>query len=153
MKDEFLGKINSSWAELMEIAGKDGEAQMVTAPDNSGWSIKDMLAHITWYEQEMVGILQIHIFGGSDLWKLTLQERNDAIYALYKNQPLKEVLSELHAVHQRLVSLLEGIREEDLVDPSHFPGMPVDWKPCEVIASNTYDHYAEHMEQIKDLRN
>ena len=34
-----------------------------------------------------------------------------------------------------------AVPDKDLMDPARFSGMPADWEPWQVIASNTYEHY------------
>ena len=41
--------------------------------------------------------------------------------------------------------------EEDLINPANFGEMPTDWIPWQVIASNTYKHYQNHLPQIQAL--
>ena len=150
MKTDFLSKVSESWSGLEESVAKLSTEQMV-APFEGGWSIKDIMAHVTWYENEMINLIEIHTFSGSDLWELPLQKRNAAIYALIKARDIKTVVNEFNGTHQRLVGLLETLSEEELDDPKSFAGMPLDWKPWQVIASNTYEHYPEHVEQIKAM--
>ena len=144
-KDDFTHSIRSgrrawqaSWEHL-------DEAQL-TQPGSLGtWSIKDMIAHVTWHERQMcMMIKEMDLLAGSDLWNLPLDERNAAIYTLNKDRPLAEVLKEVREVIVELLDLLEPLSEEDLHQASHFKGMPAEWKPWDVIAGNTYEHYNEH---------
>ena len=119
------------------------DPDQLTQPGRMGaWSIKDIIAHVTWHEQEMCALLRE--MDGSDLWSLPLDERNAAIYALNKDRPLDEVLQEVRLVIGELLDLLEGLSEDDLHDASHFKHMLAELKPWEVIAGNTYRHYAEY---------
>jgi hypothetical protein len=150
-KQELLDKVSTTWSELEgTLAGID-LARLVSRRAEGDWTIKDALAHVTWYEQEMVGLLETRTFSGSPLWDLPLQPRNAAIYAQIKEGKLNDVLAQFHAVHARLVELLAGINEADLTDPAHFVGMPADWLPWQVISSNTYEHYPEHVQQIQAI--
>jgi hypothetical protein len=145
-KDGFMNATRSgrrawqaSWEHL-------DEAQL-TQPGRLGtWSIKDMIAHVTWHERQMCMLIQeMDLLAGSDLWNLPLDERNAAIYALNKDRPLPEVLQEVRAVIVELLDLLETLSEEDFHEASHFANMPAEWKPWSVMAGNTYAHYQEHM--------
>ncbi len=149
-KDDFVHSIRSgrrawqaSWEHL-------DEAQL-TQPGRLGtWSIKDMLAHVTWHERQMCRMIQeMDLLAGSDLWNLALDERNAAIYALNKDRPLPEVLKEVRAAIVELLDLLEPLSEEDLHEASHFKNMPAEWKPWSVMAGNTYEHYEEH--RVEDV--
>jgi hypothetical protein len=122
----------------------------MTAPGRLGsWSVKDMIAHVTWHERQMCLMIQeMDLLAGSELWNLPLEERNAALYALNQNRPLREVLKEVKEVIGELLDLLEPLSEEDLHEASHFKNMPADWKPWDVIAGNTYEHYKEHMVRV-----
>jgi len=113
------------------------------------WSIKDIIAHITWHEKEMVGLITAHALVGSELWNLPTDERNAAIYEQVKDQPLEQVLAESEQVHQQLLDALPTLNDEDLTDPSGFPNMPLDWQPWMIIAQNTYEHYQDHMQDLQ----
>ena len=47
-----------------------------------GMSLKDLVAHMSWYEMEMVELLGTRVLTGSDLWGLKDDERNQAIYKM-----------------------------------------------------------------------
>jgi hypothetical protein len=145
-KDDFLHSIRSerrAWQASWERLDED---QLLQPGRLGAWSIKDMIAHVTWHEREMCALVRERDFlAGSDLWNLPLDERNAAIYALNKDRPLREVLKEVREVIAELLDLLETLSEEDLQEASHFNGMPAEWKPWSVIAGNTYEHYEEHI--------
>jgi uncharacterized protein (TIGR03083 family) len=148
-KAELLTDIRAEWARWEALIDGVDEAQL-TEPGVTGvWSIKDLVAHITWFEREMVGILQARALIGSDLWQLPADQRNARIFEENRDRPLHEVLAEAERVHQQLLEGLEAIAEDDLVDPHRFPGMPDDWQPWKVIAENSNEHYRDHG---RDLR-
>ncbi|MFW9817861.1 MAG: ClbS/DfsB family four-helix bundle protein [Candidatus Thorarchaeota archaeon] len=122
----------------MELAGVTGD-----------WSVKDLVAHITWSENEMVGLLGKRVLVGSELWSLSTDERNHAVYLQNKDRPLDEVLNEAEALYTQLLKLVEGLDDEELHDPSRFENMPSDWTPWRIIAGNTYIHYDEHAQDLK----
>ena len=113
------------------------------------WSVKDVIAHITWHEREMVGVLRARALVGSDLWNLPLDQRNAAIFEQNRHRPLSDVLTEAQQIFPHLVELVQTLDDQDLIDPSRFAQMPADWQPWQVIASNSFEHYRAH---IPDLR-
>jgi hypothetical protein len=142
---QLLERIQSAWQAWSDLLGKIDPTRM-TQPGVAGdWSIKDVIAHITWHEGEMVGLIEAHALVGSELWNLPTDERNAAIYELVRDQPLDQVLAESAQVHQQLVETLPSLSDQDLTDPGGFPGMPPDWQPWLIIAQNTYEHYQDHM--------
>jgi hypothetical protein len=51
----------------------------------------------------------------------------------------------VRAVIGELLDPLESLNEDDLHEAGYFMHMPVEWQPLDVIAGNTYRHYAEHL--------
>ena len=123
--------------ELLEEPGVTGE-----------WSIKDHIAHVTWHEREMVGVLRERALVGSDMWDLPLDERNNLIFEQNRHRSLDEVLNESGLVFRQLLREIEALSEDDLNDPSRFKEMPSDWLPWKLIAENSYEHYPDHTEAV-----
>lgn len=112
-------------------------------------SLKDIIAHVSWYEREMVGLLRGRALVGSPWWELPLDERNAKILAENRDRPLAEVTAEAKQVNEDLLAALQDLREQELAAPHAFAGMPPEWLPWQVIASNTYVHYPQHAADIE----
>jgi len=113
------------------------------------WSVKDIIAHMTWCEREALGILQARALGGSDLWNLPQDERNAAVFVENRDRPLHEVLTEAQQVYAQLLEAVQTLSDEDLNDPNRFRDMPTDWLPWQIIAGNSYEHYRQHTPSIR----
>jgi epoxyqueuosine reductase QueG len=105
--------------------------------------------HISWYEQQMIGILESRRFEGSQLWELPTDERNAIVYGENRDRALDDVLDDATRVHARMMELLGGLTDDELNDAASFPGMPAEWVPWDVIASNTCEHYDGHAENME----
>jgi hypothetical protein len=133
------------------IAQFDTEAML--RPGLCGeWSLKDVTAHITWHEREMIGVLRARALQGSDLWGLPLDQRNQAIFEQLQGLSLERVRVEAAQVHQQLCEEIQKLDEEDLHNPGRFNQFPPDWLPWELLAENTYRHYQDHLPALKDWR-
>ncbi|HPC05137.1 MAG TPA: DinB family protein [Anaerolineaceae bacterium] len=113
-----------------------------------GWSLKDITAHITWYEREVIPALLTRVLEGSELWELPLEERNQVIYQQNKDRLLADVLAEAKDVFPRFVQAVAALDDADLEDPARFQYMPAIWKPVDLITSNSTEHYIEHTTQV-----
>jgi len=147
-KNEILERTEREYAAWQTLVSRLDDRQITRQPVLENWTVKDLIAHITWYEEQMVIVLQSRALSGSDLWGIPTSERNQVIYAEYKDLPLAEVRAHAARVHTALVELLESLTADDLVDPAHFPGMPADWQPWQLLAENIWEHYAEHIPQL-----
>ena len=148
-KAEFLEQIRLSRAELDEVINQLDPKSMTTPGVAGDWSVKDILAHVTWHEREMLNLVKAHALVGSDLWNLPLDQRNEAIYQENKNKVLKDVLAESKAVYESMMREMQTLSEEDLKDPARFADMPSDWQPWDLIAQNTYEHYQDHLADLR----
>jgi uncharacterized protein (TIGR03083 family) len=147
-KLEFFIKIKETRQEYESSLAALTEAQMLRPRTCGKWSVKDVIAHIAWYERQMIGVLKQCALLGSDLCNLPLEVRNAAIHAENKDRSLTDVLAEARQVYPELLEPLAGLSEEELQNPACFREMPPGWIPLEVIASNTFEHYPVHTADI-----
>ncbi len=149
-KAVFLDKVRSAHAEWASVLSQLNDTQFLQPGNPDSWPVKDILSHISWYEREMIKMLESRSFKGSNLWDLPTDQRNYAIHESNRDRQLKEVRDEAQKVHMSLMQWLESLSEEELNNPSRFAEMPLEWKPYAVIASNTYEHYQEHTQEVKN---
>ena len=62
---------------------------------------------------------------------------------------LAAVTAQARQTYAAMPDLLQGLPEQSLNEASALPGMPEEWRPWEVLASNTYEHYADHSWQAE----
>jgi hypothetical protein len=150
-RDQFLAALREGRARWEAALAAIPAARMEEPGVSSDgrWSPKDVIGHVLWHEREMIGVVQARALVGSELWQRPLAERNQLIYASYQEQSLADVLAGAAAAWRTLLPLLEGLSEAELNDPARFAEMPPEWVPWDLIAGNTYRHYAEHAEQIE----
>ncbi len=148
-KAEFLERQRRARAEWDALLAQVGPERMVRPGAAGCWSVKDVVAHVAWFEREMVGMLRARALEGSDLWDLDQDARNAVVYEQNRDRPLDDVLAEARQVYAELLPLLEGMSEEEYTDAWCFRGMPPAWAPWSVIAGNTWEHYEAHMPAIR----
>src|SRR5262245_35387217 len=147
-KAAFLADLDAERARWDAALAQVDEARLRQMSTAGEWSIKDLVAHVTWFEREMVNMLRKRALAGSDLWNLPQDERNAAIYAENRDRTPGEVLDEARRVYAELRELLTSVTSEDLADPGRFRDMPPTWIPWRVLAENTYEHYRDHLKQL-----
>ncbi|UCH58755.1 MAG: ClbS/DfsB family four-helix bundle protein [Anaerolineales bacterium] len=152
-KSQILTAIQAERLALETLLAKIPPAQM-TLPDlHEGWSVKDILAHITAWEELMQGWVQTSLRGETpdrpapgESWE-ELDALNENMHQAHKDRPLEEVLQGFHDSHQQVLEMVNGLSEDDLLDPQRFAwrqGDPL-WH---LVAANTWWHYQEHRETI-----
>jgi hypothetical protein len=149
-KDQFINKVQAARSRWEALLAQFGDDRMLEPGASENWSVKDIIAHITWHDREMVGLLRSRALAGSDLWNLPLEERNQAIYAEIRDLPLERVRAEANEVYRQLIRELEGLADEELHDPGRFAEMPSDWRPVDILTDNTYQHYLDHFLSLQE---
>lgn len=138
-----------AWEAALEAVGY----QRMTEPGAFGsWSAKDLIAHVTWYEAETVALFATRALPDSALWHMPAAERNAVIQAATADLPLRVVKAEAQQVFQQLLDAVRALTDQELNDPQCFADMPADWLPWQVIVGNTYEHYAQHLAELRAWR-
>ncbi|MBX3080696.1 MAG: ClbS/DfsB family four-helix bundle protein [Anaerolineae bacterium] len=153
-KAAVLNELRTSRAKLVSAIEGLPEEAMLRAGVVGLWSIKDLLAHLTAWESELVTALARlavsrkipHIVEIDDL-----DEWNMEVYAVNARRALSDVLEDFQGVHKHLLKAVEEIDEKTLTNPRRFPwmeGEPLSY----LIAENGFWHESEHADQILEWR-
>lgn len=145
---EFLEKQATAHAEWIRILASIPRERMLEVVAGE-WTVKDVIAHVTWGEREMAGVLETRALIGSELWNVPQQERNTTVWKQNRDRSLEDVLSDAETVYRELEQELGKVSDEELKEARYFREMPAEWKPWEVIASNTFEHYPEHVAMLR----
>jgi hypothetical protein len=125
---------------------------MLDTRAQGGWSVKDILAHITFWERLALDRLfaardnkpmQIELVGSWDVDQL-----NAHVYGENKDRPLEDVLADARSVHKEIMDFLESSEAGFVEGPLPFDwaeGYPL-WK---FVDDNTSGHYKEHRETLE----
>jgi hypothetical protein len=148
---EFAARVRSSWDDWYGLVACITTERAAKSGFHKDWTLTEVIAHITWYEKQMVELLEARRFVGSDLWRLPTDERNEIIRRENAGRDHASVLRDARLTHARMVELLENLTDEELHDPAAFPGMPAEWTPAQVFEGNTFDHYEGHSELVREF--
>ncbi|HEU0001150.1 MAG TPA: ClbS/DfsB family four-helix bundle protein [Ktedonobacteraceae bacterium] len=148
-KTAFINALIESRAQWDALISQIDEQTMLVPGVEGDWSVKDIIAHIMWYELEMVPLMQTRTFTGSELWNLPQDERNEAIYQHYRDHPLHEIISQEQRAYAQALAAAKTLSDEELNDPHRFKDMPGDWIPWQILAGNSFTHYPDHIASIR----
>jgi hypothetical protein len=122
--------------DRMEISGVEGE-----------WSAKELVAHLTWYEQAVVEgaqqVLSSETFTRRRPESVGLDEMNAQIAEESRARSASAVLAEADAVFDQLLAVITACPQNLLNDP-RLLGLPDDMPPWMRVANNSYAHYRQH---------
>ncbi|HEX6777778.1 MAG TPA: ClbS/DfsB family four-helix bundle protein [Ktedonobacterales bacterium] len=151
-KAQFLNEMKDEQAYFEALLDEIGEAHMTQPDVAGGWSIKDIVAHLTGWRHRTVARFQAalrHESSFSPPWPAHLEtddEINAWIYAANKDRPLSDVLEESRVVFAQLVETLSAFPETALLDPTRFG-----WMEGEPLSGAAFfGHF--HDEHESDMR-
>lgn len=148
-QETFLTELRHGRAAWEAAIAAIPKARLTEPALPGGWSAKDVIAHVTWFEREMVVVIEAGALVGSDLWLLPADERNQAIYEEQRERPSADVLAESERIGRQLLQGAAALTDEELTNPAAFKDMPPDWVPWQIIAGNSFNHYPEHIADIE----
>ena len=149
-KATLLEKIRASRVETEALLAQLDESHLIKPGVAEGWSVKDLLAHITYWERDTVEVLEAVKRG--EVPTVTGEDQTDARNAdavlRSRAHPVAAVLADYSQTNDELIELVEELPEEELTDPDRFPwehGLPL-WQR---IAGESYGHEQAHRDQIR----
>ena len=129
-KKQLLAEMQSEQAAWLALLDEIGEENMTQPEVAGGWSIKDIVAHITGWRRRTVLRFRAALDPTVDMtpyWPAELDEDDEVdqinawIYKANRDRPLADVLNDSREVFQQLVAEVSALSDEQLNDPQRFP--------------------------------
>lgn len=146
-KQQLLEKLDRAWMDFNQTYAGLSEAQLTRPGVTEGWSVKDILAHVTTWEEEALKYIP-YILRGEKLPRYKDQYGGiDAFNALMTAQKqklsLSDVLRQLEDTHRRLIALIQSVPEDQITTETPFRHR---------LRLDTYSHYPIHAGAIRAWR-
>ena len=146
---DILRTEREDWNALLAQVGVD---RMEIPGAEGTWSVKELVAHLTWYERAVVdGARQVARTGaftrpgdGGE----GIDERNERIAAESRARPVRDVIAEADDVFGQLLQVIAAC-PDDLLNDSRLIGLPGDIPPWMRVANNSYTHYRQHAQSLR----
>ena len=153
-KGQLLEWIEREWVTLMEPV-RALPPERLEKQGNGGWSIKDHVAHLSFWEQMLVrsylgGEPPNTLLGVTDdeFQRLDEDGINAAVQRQSHSQPAANVLAEAELMHGEVVEAIARVTWERLWQPVREGSSTLlGW----LIAGNTYGHYMEHANWLREM--
>lgn len=146
-KQQFLDKLEQAWAAFNESFAGLSDEQLVEAGVSGDWSVKDILAHVNWWEEESIKHLPLILQGERPPRYSVLYGGIDAFNALmteqWRGRSLAEVRKRVDATHRKLMAYLQSVAEEQFSTETRFRRR---------LGWDSYKHYPLHTQAIREWR-
>jgi uncharacterized damage-inducible protein DinB len=140
---QLLARIDTAWSALQASYRGLSDDQLTTPGVMGNWSIKDILAHVTDWEEEALHHLPTVMAGqrppryastgGIDAFNARKSEEN-------RQRSLTEVLQRHADIHQQLIDFVSSVPEEFIRTDTRFRHR---------LRLDTYGHYPLHTAAIE----
>lgn len=145
-KDTLLREIRATHAPIAAAAELDDDTLLGPAPGMAGWTRKDVLAHIEWWNLHSVNVLAgvrsgVDPYpGGDEPWDP--DAHNARILAENRDRTADDVRAGEAASFARLVGAMEAATDDELFRADPHPWL--DGTAAETVADDSTRHYPEH---------
>lgn len=145
--NRVLDQLDAAWSDFHEAYAGLTDVQMQIAGVTGNWSVRDLIAHVTWWDQESIDHLPITVvrgrlprysqqYGGIDAFN-AMKTRETAALTLI------EVQDAARSTHQRLLDYLLELDADDWVANNRFRHR---------LKLDTWSHYPIHAADIRAWR-
>jgi hypothetical protein len=146
-RQQLLTRLDRAWQDFLDSYAGLSEAQLLTPGVAGAWSVRDILAHVTTWEEEALAhlpsILEGHrpprysvTYGGIDAFNALMTERKAGL-------SIAEVLRQLAETHRKVVAAVAEAPEDQIRTETRFRRR---------LKLDTYSHYPIHAAAIRRWR-
>ena len=143
----LLERLDKAWGEFNQSYAGLSNVQLMEPGVTGAWSVRDILAHVSTWEEEALKHLPLILKGGTPPRYSVQYGGIDAFNARMTEQTrrlsLSEVRAQLAGTHGRLVDLVQSASEHELIGDTRFRRR---------LRLDTYGHYPLHAEAIRQWR-
>jgi hypothetical protein len=144
---QLLQRLERAWAEFRESYAGLSDAELMEPGVTGAWSVRDIIAHVTWWEEEALTHLPLVLAGGRPPRYSVTHGGIDAFNAKLTEQRRDWSLAQVRArqddVHRRLVAFVERAPDDQTGSETRFRRR---------LRLDTYGHYPKHARAIRIWR-
>ena len=143
-RGRLLKRLDRAWEAFKQSYAGLPDAELLEPGVTGAWSVKDIIAHVTWWEEEALTHLPLILtggrpprysvtYGGIDAFNARMTEQR-------KDWSLAKVLRQRDEVHHRLVAFIESVPIHEAAGETRF---------LRRLRLDTYGHYPKHARGIR----
>jgi hypothetical protein len=141
-----LERLDRAWTVFQESYAGLSDAEMLQPGVTDDWTVKDILAHVTTWEEEALKYLPLIVEGGRPPRYVTYGGI-DAFNARKTEQKrvmsLAQVRRDMEETHRHLVDLIHNLPSDQLRGET---------RSRRRLRLDTYSHYPEHTKVLREWR-
>jgi hypothetical protein len=146
-RQQLLKQLDKAWTVFKESYASLSDSQLTEPGVTGHWSVKDIVAHVTWWEEEALQHLPRILTGGRPPRYSIKYGGIDAFNAQMTEQKrglsLSDVLRQQEETHRKLLDYIQSAPEEQCTRETRFRRR---------LRLDTYSHYPKHAKAIRAWR-
>jgi hypothetical protein len=157
---EIITRIEHAIQRVVQAITPLSPTQMLEPRLPEGRSAKDVLAHLTWWDQWLLFTLSADgnsspapiappLFDQIPLTDYWADEMNAKVFAHYQLQDLAPIQAEFTATYNRVLQRVSQLTITDLDDPDGMAA--VIRQPVAPLILGIYEHYEEHAHELEQI--
>jgi hypothetical protein len=146
-RQQLLTRVETAWRAFEGSYAGLTEAQLMEPGVTGAWSVRDIVAHVTTWEEEALkhlpSILEGHAaprysvtYGGIDAFNAQMTKAKEGL-------SLSEVFRQHEEIHRRVIDVIERAPADQLIRETRFRRR---------LSLDTYNHYPKHTDAIRRWR-
>ncbi|MGH7599091.1 MAG: DinB family protein, partial [bacterium] len=121
---QLLKRLDKAWVDFKESYAGLSDAELMEPGVTGAWSIRDLIAHVTWWEEEALTHLPLILNGGKpprySVKYGGIDAFNAQMTAQKRNLSLAEVLQQQADTHRRLIDFIQSVPEDQFIRETRF---------------------------------
>ncbi len=146
-RKQLLKRLDKAWSDFQESYAGLSDSQLLVPGVTGKWSVRDIIAHVTTWEEEALKHLPTVLRGGKPARYSEVYGGIDAFNArmteLKKGLSLRDVLQQMTNTHCQLIDFLETVPERCFRTETRFRYR---------LRLDTYSHYPKHARAVRKWR-
>jgi len=146
-RKQLLARLDAAWVAFQNVHAGLSDEELLESGVVDDWTVKDLVAHVTWWEEEALKHLPLILagerpprysvtYGGIDAF-------NTLMAVQTRDLSLDDVRRQANVTHRRLVDYIRGVPEELFARETRFRRR---------LRLDTYSHYPIHTTAIREWR-
>jgi uncharacterized protein (TIGR03083 family) len=142
--DRMLAQLDAAWQDFQDAYAGLTDDQLLIPGVTGAWSVRDLIAHVTWWDEEAITHLPLtlngerlprysEMYGGIDAFNAVMTEKKRGL-------SLAEVRAEFAETHQRLIDYIRSLPPDAVVAEPRFRRR---------LKLDTVGHYPIHAAEIR----
>ena len=153
-------RIQAAFERFLPAIGRLSEDQLLDPCLPGGWSVKDVLAHLAWWDQWLLYTFALSarpmpdhrpppLFDEIPTDGQWADRMNARVYEFNRTRELAEIQAEFEAARQGVLQLVQSLSDPDIFAADGLSA--VLGQPAAPLLLGIYEHYEEHAHMIEAL--